>query len=144
MSQELKITAIKKEIIKRLNTIDGVSAQMGYFVHFEADESPLLAVLQADIETPDDKKRVTKQLRTRRFNLALGVRVGAKVATSDTLRDQLLVDVSAALFTELSNPLNGLATAFTCEGDIGFGLTESNNYMTAVVPLQVSFLQTKS
>lgn len=141
MIEDLNITLIKEEVLTRLRTIDDVSAQMGYFVHFEEDKSPFLAVLQADYETPEDQtKRPGKQLNTRAFNLVLGVRFTEKMA--DSKRDGFLFKAIEVLFTELSNPLNALAKEFKHDGDVQFSLTESGSYLIAIVPLQIKYLQT--
>ncbi|PKF60618.1 hypothetical protein CW745_13890 [Psychromonas sp. psych-6C06] len=142
MTEPLQITKIKTEIKNRLTTLDGVSAEMGYFVHFEENKSPLLAVLQADIETPDGEQKINKQVATRHFSLVLGVRITGSDVDADAQRDQFMFDAINVLFNSLSNPLNGLAKEFKHEGDVTFSLTESGAYMVAIIPLQVKFLQT--
>ena len=132
----LKITEIKAEIIRRLQTIDNVDAFCGYFNMFAETTSGLLAVLQSNADQCGIKP--SKQVSDRSLFLMLGVRAGA---TADEQREQLLVDARRVLFNELSTPLNKLAIEFESTEEAVFSHTDTFSYLTVTLPLRVKYLQ---
>ena len=132
----LKITEIKAEIIRRLETIDNVDAFSGYFDMFAETTSGLLAVLQSNSDKCGVKP--TKQVSDRSLFLMLGVRASS---TADNDREQLLVDARRVLFNELSNPLNQLAIEFESTEEAVFSHTDTFSYLTVTLPLRVKYLQ---
>jgi len=132
----LKITEIKDEIIRRLETLENVDAFSGYFSMFAETTSGLLAVLQSNTDKCGIKP--SKQVSDRSLFLVLGVRENA---TADAQREQLLVDVRRILFNELSTPLNSLAIEFESTEEAVFSHTDTFNYLTVTLPLRVKYLQ---